>query len=162
MQNTRFKFEFLEKAALHNGRLLQHHRYDLASTLQQQQHSPPAPGFEFKAMKILHQLCHGHPLWQCLQQYLTGGVDYSRAMITDNMRLSNLTSAIRRGNHKSASDHPSVLQTLVQDDVSHGFILPISIQCLLQLKEAEISLLGVVQQSTIDEKYYYSEIPWHS
>ena len=113
MQNTRCEFEFSEKATLHNGRLLQHHGYDLASTLQQQQHSPLAPGSEFKAVQILHQLCHRHPLWQRLQQYLTYGVDYSWATITDDVRLSNLTAAIKRGNHKSASDHPSVLQCLV-------------------------------------------------
>ena len=130
---------------MHNGRLLQHHGYDLTSALQQQQHSPLAPGSEFKAVNTLHQLCYKHPLWQRLHQYLTDGVDYSRTMITDNMGLSTLMAAIRRGNQKSASDHPSVLQTLVQDDVSRGFILLISVPCLLQLKEAEISLLGVVQ-----------------
>ena len=61
MQYMRFEFEFPKKAALHNGRLLQHHRYDLASPLQQQQQFPLALGSEFKAVKILHQLCHGHP-----------------------------------------------------------------------------------------------------
>ena len=61
MQNTRFKFEFSEKAALHNGHLLQHHGYDLASALHQQQYSPLPPASEFKAVKILHQLFHWHP-----------------------------------------------------------------------------------------------------
>ena len=151
MQNTDFAFEFSEEATSQNSRLLQHHDYDLARALQQQQHSPLATGSEFKAVPILHHLCRGHPLWQRLQQYLSDGVDYSRATITDNVRLSNLTSAINRGNHKSASDHPEVLQRLVQDDVSRGFILPISVQCLCKLNNAEISPLGVVKQSTINE-----------
>ena len=106
MQNTDFAFEFSEEAASQNSRLLQRHGYDLARALQQQQHSPLAPGSEFKAVPILHHLCHGHPLWQRLQQYLSDGVDYSRATITDDVRLSNLTSAIKRGNHKSAPQPP--------------------------------------------------------
>ena len=96
MQHTEFECDFSEEAALHNSCLLQHHGYDLASALRLQQHSSLAPGSKFKAVQILHQLCHGHPLWQRLQQYLTDGVDYSRATITDDVRLSNLTSAIKQ------------------------------------------------------------------
>ena len=77
MQCTMFQFEFLEKAASHNDRMLQHHGCDLASTLQHQQHSPLTPGSEFKDMNILRQLCQGHPMWERLQQYLTDGVGYS-------------------------------------------------------------------------------------
>ena len=68
MQSTMFKFEFSEKAALHNDHLLQHHDYDLPSALQHQQHSPLTVGSEFKAVDILQQLCKGHPLWERLQQ----------------------------------------------------------------------------------------------
>ena len=67
------------------------------------------------------------------------------------MRTSNLTAAITRGNHKSASDHPTVLQKLFTNDVSRGFILPISAPSLLKLRGTEISPLGIVRQSTIDE-----------
>ena len=146
MQSTMIKFESSEKAALYNDCLLQHHDYDLPSALQHQQHSPLTPSSEFKAVDIMQ-----HPLWDHLQKYLTDGVDYSPAMITEAMRLSNLTAAIHRGNHKSASDHPTVLQSLFKDDISHGFFLPISVPSLLQLNGAEMSPLGVVQQSTIDE-----------
>ena len=67
------------------------------------------------------------------------------------MCLSNLTATINQGNHKSASDHLTVLQRLVKDDISRDLVLPISIPSLLKLRGAEISPLGVVQQSTIDE-----------
>ena len=99
MQSTMFKFEFSKKAAPHNDLLLQHHDYDLASALQRQQHSPLTPSSEFKAVDILQQLCQGHPLWGHLQQYLTDGVDYSQSMIPEDMRLSNITAAINRGNN---------------------------------------------------------------
>ena len=44
-----------------------------------------------------------------------------------------------------------MLQHLVTVDISCGFILLISVPSLLKLRGAEISPLGVVQQSTIDE-----------
>ena len=129
---------------LHNAHLLQHHGYNLASALQHQQHSPMTPSSKFKAVDILQQLCQE-------QQYLNVRVDYSQSNIPEDMCLTKFERGNPSGNHKSASNHPAVLQRLVKDDISRGFILPISVPSFLRLQGAEIFPLGVVQQSTIDE-----------
>ena len=79
------------------------------------------------------------------------GVSYQTAVVDEQIRKSNLKAAIKRGNHASANLHPDEIHKLMMKDVGHGFVLPLSLEGINNLRGAELAPLGVAKQFSIDE-----------
>ena len=152
LQAPTFHFTWSKEAAAHNWAVLQHHNLNLASALASQRHTPLEFGSEFRSTALLQPLFHFHPLWPRVHTCLTQGVDYPLSPIPDNQRQLDLTLAIQRGNHKSASSQPIVVKELLHKEVIRGWQLPLPPHCLHQLPGAVVAPLGLVSQFTINEQ----------
>ena len=146
-----FQFAFTAEATTHNTEVLRQHQFDLAKAILSQLHSPLGYGSEFRQVDILEVLCRDHPLWPRLKRYIVEGVSYQTAVVDEQIRKSNLKAAIKRGNHASANLHPDEIHKLMMKDVGHGFVLPLSLEGINNLRGAELAPLGVAKQFSIDE-----------
>ena len=59
--------------------------------------------------------------------------------------------SLSRGNHKSATDNPKLLENLVVDDIKVGFQVPIHISSLKKIKYGVVAHCGIANQLSIDE-----------
>ena len=59
-----------------------------------------------------------------------------------------------RGNHKSARSalNAAALKKVIDKEVKHGWVLPLTIDSLRHIKNAGVVPLGVAEQLSIDEK----------
>ena len=75
-------------------------------------------GSEFKPVAVLEFLLKHHPLCHRVKEGLEKGFQYALDPISETDRLAANQNGVLRGNHKSASLHPSTLRTHVRDDVN--------------------------------------------
>ena len=86
---------------------------------------------------------------------MSNGIDYPfKEEIDKEERRRMLEANITRGNHKSAlkpEDRHHVTK-LMKSDVELGYAIPFKVECVRNLKEAEVYPIGLQSQMTIDEK----------
>ena len=116
-----FTFELTREAALRNFCILQRYNEDIGTAISNQLHTPLGYGLEFRPVSILDKLLHLHPHWCKLKQLLTTGSDWPQDPISDADRLADIDAALKFGNHKEAIKNPTLLQSLVLEDVTHDF-----------------------------------------
>ena len=63
-----------------------------------------------------------------------------------------MTLSLLHGNHKGVQNQAEVLQRLLEKDVTHGFVLPITTECAAKLDGASWSPLNIADQWTVNEK----------
>ena len=84
---------------------------------------------------------------------MTHGIDYPfKEEIDEAERRRMLEANIARGNHKSAlkpEDRHHVTK-LMRSDVELGYAIPVTIECVRNLKDAEVYPIGLQSQLTID------------
>jgi hypothetical protein len=81
---------------------------DLHQAIQDQPFLAMTIGSEFQLATILELLLHYHPVWNRFRRWLTDGITYPLAPISEEDCLTDLHTNIQRGNHKSVimnSDH---------------------------------------------------------
>jgi hypothetical protein len=134
--------------------VLQRHALDLdIARLSAQPFSSLTPGSEFRPVELLAPLLSLHPLWPKFQERISAGADFPLREIADADRIANVTAHLARGNHKSAQGHEAKLIDMLKEEVERGWQLPLPKSEALTIKGCEVaSLLGMVAQSTIDEK----------
>jgi len=66
--------------------------------------------------------------------------------------LQDLTYHRDRGSHKSSSKHLSKLDSIISEEISRDFALPLPIDILFKIPNATLAPLGCHQQETINEQ----------
>ena len=149
---TEFRFEWSTEAADHNLEVLQRHALDLDIALAAQPFSSLTPGSEFRPVELLAPLLSLHPLWPKFQERISTGADFPLREIADADRIADVTANLARGNHKSAQGHEAKLIDMLKEEVERGWQLPLPKSAALTIKGCEVAPLGMVAQTTIDEK----------
>ncbi|KAI2497777.1 hypothetical protein MHU86_16719 [Fragilaria crotonensis] len=111
----------------------------------------PDAGIEFRPTELLAPLLSAHPLWPRFQERISKGRVPLRE-ISDSDRLADVRANLARGNHKSARGHEAKLISMLKDEASRGWQLPLPREAALEIKGCEVAPLGMVAQTSIDEK----------
>ena len=148
---TSFHFAMTEQAAIHNASILGMHGFDLEKAINSQDNSPISYGSEFRHWTKLEPLLHRHPLWNQMKTILRDGATFPLRKISAEERASDKDFMIARGNHKSVGKNLDLVRELINDDVTHGYALPLPIDTALVLPNSSIAPIGVVEQETLNE-----------
>lgn len=146
-----FTFELTREAALRNFCILQRYNGDIGTAIAHQLHTPLGYGSEFRPVNTLEKLLHLHPHWCKFKQLLTTGSDWPLDPISDADRRADINAALKFGNHKEAIKNPTLLKSLVLDDVTHGFALPLPLEKIHRLQGILLAPMNIATQDTIDE-----------
>ena len=111
LQQPEFHFTWSQEAAIHNWACLTKYNLDLNKALAHQRNTPLEFGSEFRSIELLQPLLEYHPLWHRVHTWLTQGVQYPLAPISESQRQVDLRLALLRGNHKSAKQEPHIVKT---------------------------------------------------
>lgn len=149
-----FLYEFSQSAATHNSKILESFDYDLARVIAAHPNSISSPGSELRPIHHLKILIGNHPNFPHISRILTHGIDYPAEDLPEKTRIKELTNQLERGNHKSAltAEAKPIVDKLVKQDVTFGYALTITKDCIIKLKHGELYPLGLQHQITIDEK----------
>ncbi len=109
-------------------------------------------GSEFRDPIDLEPLLSLHPNWIALKEILLNGATFPLKPISREDRSLDLTFHLERGNHKSAHNFQDALRTIIDDDISRGFALPLPKDILFQIQNASLAPLGCVAQDSINDK----------
>ena len=148
-------FEFVNsvEAATRNAEVLKSFDYDLEKLIQKHSDTTLGYGSEFRTVEQLAPLLRRHPHFTELSQVLKTGMSYVFLRELDpDTKLEEMRTLLKRGNHKSAKDHPEQVKILLTKDVTHGFSIPIPTGIVEKIPNATIQPLGLAQQWTLDEK----------
>jgi len=148
-----FRFEMSQDAIHHNSMVLKDNDYELDKVISKYPNSLISPGSELRPMNHLELLLGNHPNFPQIKQNLKHGVDYPAEDLPEDLRLSLLQEQLKKGNHKSAltNEAKPIVDKLVHQDVNLGYAIPLSRDCLLRLKGAELYPMGLQHQLTIDD-----------
>jgi hypothetical protein len=147
---SQFKFQMNIASATHNGNILQAHNYDLASAIRSDGNSPLSFGSEFRPVEVLKPLLGIHPLWPRLEDLLLRGSHFSAEPLPNATCLLQATAALDYGNHKGATKAKDKLCSLLNDDVTHGFNLPLPLSLMRSIPGLLLSPMNIVRQNSID------------
>jgi hypothetical protein len=151
-QPTAFRFEWSIAAADHNLAVLQQHALDLETALAAQPFSSLTPGSEFRPVELLAQSLLIHPLWPKFQERISIGADFPLREIADADRIADVHANLACGNHKATQGHEAKLINMLKEEVERNWQLPLPKSAALMIKGCEVAPLGMVAQTTIDEK----------
>ena len=152
MTKPTFKFTMSKEAADHNWKILEHHNLSLGEALEENKSSQLGFGSEFRPAHILKHILNNHPLWPRVSTQLNEGADSPLDDLDFDSRKQDLEEALEFGNHKGADDNPELFQTMMEDDVTHGYSLVIPRNKVTQLQGALISPMNIADQSGINER----------
>jgi hypothetical protein len=102
MQKPEFSFCWSPLSAKTNWEVLQSYDLDLHKALQAQLFCSLTNGSKFRPTSVLEPLCHFHPLWPCVKQWLTEGARYPLRPISEINHLTDLQANYKCRNHQSA------------------------------------------------------------
>jgi len=149
---TEFRFDWSDDAADHNWAILRRYQLDLGAALTAQPYSALTFGSEFRPLHLLAPLLSSHPLWPRFSACVQDGAAFPLRDISDSDRLRAVQANLARGNHKSAQIHEQKLISMLKDEVERGWQLLLPKEAALEIPGCEIAPLGMVVQSTIDER----------
>ena len=150
-----FRFEFTADAAEHNTTVLENFEFDLAKVIESSPGSHNSYGSELRPPSQLEPLLRHHPTWQEFHDDMVYGIQYPfKEDIDEPTRLEQLRANMERGNHKSAlkPEGRKHVTKLMQADVTNGYAVPITLDGVRRLKDAEVYPVGLQDQNTIDER----------
>lgn len=148
-----FKFEMSQETVLHNSMILKHNNYNLDKVITNSPNSIISPGSEIRPLNHLELLLGNHPNFPQIKLNLHNGVDYPAEDLPEDLRISLLNEQLKKGNHKTAltSKAKPIVDKLLHQDVDLGYAIPLSRECILKLKGAELYPMGLQHQLTIDD-----------
>jgi hypothetical protein len=145
-----FVFEITKEAAAMNFCVLKKHGLDLSQAIDAQERSPLSYGLEFKPPNTLKRIFHNPPLWPCMEKTLINGLQWPLNKISEEDRKVDLREALALGNHKEAASKPTLLKSLLTEDVWHGYGLVIPRDKLAHIPNAYLALMNIMHQFTLD------------
>jgi hypothetical protein len=116
-----------------------------------QMDSPPEYGSEFRKSTTLAPLLHLHPNWTHLNLLLNDGSSWPLDAISDLDRQADAKEAFTFGNHKGATNNHELLELLVNNDVLHGFALPLPLPKIKNVKGMLLAPLNIQAQHSINK-----------
>ena len=146
-----FKADCSEASLNFNEKVLANFGYDVEKVIDAQGDSVIAHGKEFRPTHVLGPLLHDHPYWKAFEQLSTSGAKCEFKELSENQRKEDLEQAIERGNHKSAASRPDLLQSLVDDDIVHGYQAPMPIRSSRLIVNGVLVPCGISDQDSINE-----------
>ena len=146
-----FSFKLTEEAANKNFCIMRKFNWCLKSAIEAQQDSPVGYGSEFRSVTVLERLLYLHPNWTHFKRLLTHGSNWPLSPIDDKERHIDVEEALAFGNHKGARDDTPLLHSLIMDDVTQGFVLPLPLDKITRIPGIILSPMNIVRQNTIDE-----------
>ena len=150
-----FKFENSREAAEFNTNILSRYHWDLQKAINAKTNTILHPGSEFRPIDDLEPLLHCHIDFHKFVDICLEGARYG---FKDNLeypeetRRSDLRAAIKKGNNKSASkteDLP-ILDKNYNKEVSKGWMIPFTKECIVKIKGAGVIPIGLASQWTLD------------
>ncbi|KAI2489130.1 hypothetical protein MHU86_25459 [Fragilaria crotonensis] len=111
----------------------------------------PDAGIRVSPHRTSRPLLSAHPLAAFSGAHLEGA-EFPLREISDSDRLADVRANLARGNHKSARGHEAKLISMLKDEASRGWQLPLPREAALEIKGCEVAPLGMVAQTSIDEK----------
>ena len=141
------------EAAEHNSSKLEGYGFDLESFIADNPNSTVSYGSELRPLDQLQPLLSHHPNFERFKQNLSHGIDYPISPLSDVECKNMLEHSLQQGNHKSALDdeHRPVVTKLMTQDVELGYGIPLTLEALHKMKQAEVYPVGCQDQLTIDE-----------
>jgi hypothetical protein len=116
-----------------------------------QMDSPLGYGSEFQKSTTLAPLLHLHPNWTFLNLLLNKGSSWPLDAISNLDRQEDVKEALTFGNHKGATNNHVLLESLVNNNVVHGFALPLLLPKIKNIKGALLAPLNIQAQHSINE-----------
>ncbi|KAL3767984.1 hypothetical protein ACHAWU_005442 [Discostella pseudostelligera] len=139
-----------QEAALRNFCIIQKYG-DIEKAIEGQRHSHVGYGSEFREIDILTPLLKHHPYWEKFKSLLSRGSDWPLMDIDDDERQADVQEALQFGNHKRATEDTTLLISLIVDDVTHGFTLPLPLEKITCINGVLLAPMNIAYQDTIDE-----------
>ena len=144
------RLESTPEALDHNTQFLQDCGWDFEEVFARHRGTTVDHGSEFRSPKDLERILGNHPYFGHLSHMLRGGFVYHLSReLSEEEGAKELAAQIVRGNHKSATESESEVQTLLEGDVRHGFVLPVWEDALLKAKGCQLQPGGMVRQLSL-------------
>jgi hypothetical protein len=131
--SSQFQFHLDHASAIHNGQILQAHNFDLGRALRSDGNSPLPFGSEFRPVPVLEPLLGIHPLWPRIRALLLEGSHFSADPLPREACSQQVEACLSYGNHKGAINALDKLFELLDEDVTHGFIMPLPLSMAFQI-----------------------------
>ena len=154
MKQHRYKFENTRDAAKKNTKILKQSKYDFERAMRKEEGTMLAAGSEFRAPEAVEKLFKHHEKRPKMKQILTKGVTYHMEDLPEQMRQEDLRHMVDRGNHKSAEDpdnHPTLFLNY-EKEVTMGWMIPVTLESVMKIKDAGVIPVGIAKQFTINNK----------
>ncbi len=147
-----FVFHLTRKAALRNLCVLMNRYHgDIGLAIANNQDSPLGYGSEFRPVSLLKPLLHIHPYWMKFKELLTEGSHWPLDIISEPDSQADVAEALAFGNHKEAVNNPSLLRSLITDDITQGFALPLPLESIDRIHGVLLAPMNIASQDTINE-----------
>jgi hypothetical protein len=124
---------------------------NIEKSLNAQQHTPLGYGSQFRKRSTLEPLLSCHPNWDRFKSLLTNGSEWPLKELNESKRIQDVNEALTFGNHKGTSSKPALLQELVNEDITHGFTLPLLLSKIQNIKGILLAPLNIQLQNTINK-----------
>ncbi len=144
-------FSVEAQAANKNYCIMRRFDNNLGKALKAQQDLPLGYGFEFQKADVLEPLFHLHPKWERFKNLLNNGLVWPLAEISKEKRVKDVEEALTFGNHKGATKQPDLLKLLVNNDIIHGFALPLPLNKIARIQGILLAPLNIQAQNTIND-----------
>ena len=145
------QFETSPVALEHNATLLAESGFNMKALLAKYSHTTLGYGSEFRPLPQLKKVLGTHPHFAELTVIIRDGMDYRfREELSEPERQEEVQAMTKRGNHKSAEEEKTVVNGLLQKDVTHGFSMPLPVEVVPRVIDALVQPLGLAKQWTLD------------
>ena len=87
-----------------------------------------------------------------MELILTQGSFWPLEDLNKDLRKQDLDEALTFGNHKGAQKFPARLQELVEEDIIHGYGLPLPLKIIRSLLGIVLAPMNITSQNTINKQ----------
>ena len=150
----KFSFSNNRNSAKINTKIIKKYKYNFIRACKKQKRSIISPGTEFRKISHLTELFSHHEDWHELKSIIQNGCDYKLSpSINEKTRINDLKSMIDRGNHKSTMKPgcKEILQKTFTKEVEKGWLVPITIESTIKIKDLSVIPLGIAHQFSVNE-----------
>ena len=110
------------------------------------------PLFEFNSLRCIKIILEDHPSWNVIES-AKRGISYPLKPIDEEARLSRLKANVNRGNHPIHNkDGCKEIDNFVNKEITNSWSLPIPTRKIINIPNAEVYLMHLVTQDTINDK----------
>ena len=86
-----------------------------------------------------------------MKRILERGSDWPVTELSKEVRVKDLQSVLRFGNHKGATANPALLRELIKKDVKHGYALVLPLAKVHRIPGLSLAPMNIQKQNTINE-----------